>query len=117
MSSTSPTEEDLSFKLQIMQDMFASTRSVSVLYVRGQEQYDLDLHLIQLTGESPDLVKVKSEENIAWQQKISGRSLNIAGISMLMSPLLSPSPAQSRGIVHSVAQYLGPVGVPNRSRS
>ncbi|KAK0105977.1 hypothetical protein ONS95_004486 [Cadophora gregata] len=65
ISSASPTEEDLSLKLQTIQDMFASTRPVSVLYVRGQEQDDPNLHPIKLTGEPPDLVKVKQEESTA----------------------------------------------------
>jgi CP2 transcription factor len=81
-------EEDLPFKLQTMQDMFASTRPVSALYVRGQEQDDPDLHPIQLTGEPLDLVKVESEESTAWQLRIRGCS--IAGTSTLMSPLPSP---------------------------
>jgi len=97
-------EEDLPFKLQTIQDMFASTRPVSVLYVRGQEQDDPDLYPIQLKGEPLDLVEVGPEESPAWQQRISSRS--IAGTSTLMSPLPSPGPAQSRGIVHSRCEAL-----------
>jgi hypothetical protein len=37
ISSASPSEEDLRFKLQMMQDMFTSARPVSVLYIRGGE--------------------------------------------------------------------------------
>jgi hypothetical protein len=92
-------EEDLPFKLQTMQDMFASSRPLSVLYVRGQEQDDPDLHPIQLTGEPLGLMKVEPEESTAWQQRISGRSID--GTSTLRSPLPSPGSAQSRGIVHS----------------
>ena len=103
-------EEDLPFKLQTMQDMFASTQPVSVLYARGQEQDDPDLHPIQLTGEPLDLVKVESEESTAWQQRISGCS--IAGISVLMSPLPSPGSVQSRGIVNSGCEASAGVELP-----
>ena len=103
-------EDDLPFKLQTMQDMFASTRPVSALYVQGQEQDDPDLHPIQLTGEPLDLVKVESEESTAWQLRIRGCS--IAGTSTLMSPLPSPGSVQSRGIVHSGCEASAGVELP-----
>src|ERR1041384_4873064 len=53
-----PLEEDLHFKLQTLQDMFTSTRPVSVLYLRGDEVDDPDLHPVALPGEPLDLVKV-----------------------------------------------------------
>jgi CP2 transcription factor len=106
MSSASPTKEDLPFKLQMMQDMLTSTRPGSVLCVRGQEQDDPDLHPVQLKGESPDLVKVKPEESMDWQQRINGRSLNIGGTCTLMSPLLNPCSAPSRGITASAKAEL-----------
>jgi hypothetical protein len=101
ISSASHTEEDLSFKLQTMQSVLASTRPVSVLYVRGRVQDDPDLHPIQLTGKPPDLLKVESEEGMDSQQRSSGRSLNIAGTCTLMFPLLSPGSALPRAIIHS----------------
>jgi hypothetical protein len=58
MSSASPTEEDLYNKLQMMQDMLVGTQPVSLLYIRGQEQDDPDLHPIELTDEPLDLTKV-----------------------------------------------------------
>lgn len=116
MSSASPTEEDLSFKLQTMQDMFASTRPVSVLYVRGQELDDTDLHPIQLTSEPLDLVTVEPKENMVWQQRTSGRSLDIAGNSALMSPLPSPGSAQSRGIIHSRCEASAEAELPTLSQ-
>src|SRR5208282_6381139 len=53
-----PQEEDLHFKLQTMQDMFTSTKPVSVLYLRGAEEDDPDLHPVALPGEPLDLTKV-----------------------------------------------------------
>lgn len=83
-----PLEEDLHFKLQTMQDMFTSTRPVSILYLRGQEQDDPDLHPVVLAGEPLDLTKVTSRDSLAWQHRASGIS-STTGSSSLVSP--SPS--------------------------
>ncbi|EJT75824.1 hypothetical protein GGTG_05753 [Gaeumannomyces tritici R3-111a-1] len=91
MSSTSsagaqrpPLEEDLHFKLQTLQDMFTSTRPVSVLYLRGEDLDDPDAHPVSLPGETLD-VGGKTDAS-AWQAR-SGRSSG-AG-----SSLVSPSPS------------------------
>lgn len=81
-------EEDLHFRLQAMQDMFTSTRPVSVLYLRGLELDDPDLHPVTLAGEPPDLTKVESKESLAWQRN-SLRSSSTTATSSLVSP--SPS--------------------------
>ncbi|KAJ4385926.1 hypothetical protein N0V85_007974, partial [Neurospora sp. IMI 360204] len=78
-------EEDLTMKLQTQQDMFTSTRPVSVLFLRGDELDDPDLHPVVLPGESLDLVtKLEARENNAWRSERS----SIAG-----SSLVSPSPS------------------------
>lgn len=82
-----PAEEDLHFKLQTMQDMFTSTRPVSILYLRGSEQDDPDLHPVALVGEPLDLTKVDSRSNAMWQQRTSNHSSTTA------SSRLSPSPS------------------------
>jgi hypothetical protein len=51
-------EEDLQMKLVTMQDMFSSTRPVSVLFLRGEPEDDPDLHPVQLPGDDPDLKKL-----------------------------------------------------------
>jgi len=81
-----PIEEDLHFKLQSMQDMFTSTRPVSVLYLRGSEQDDPDLHPVALAGEPLDLTKVDSRDSAVWMQRGSGQST-------ATSSLISPSPS------------------------
>ncbi|KAJ0384168.1 hypothetical protein COL922a_008963 [Colletotrichum nupharicola] len=94
MSSTSsaggtrpPLEEDLHYKLQTLQDMFTSTRPVSVLYLRGEDLDDPDAHPVSLPGEQGgEVTKVESREGPAWQAR-SGRS-SVAG-----SSLVSPSPS------------------------
>lgn len=85
-----PMEEDLHYKLQTMQDMFTSTRPVSILYLRGSEQDDPDLFPVALVGEPLDLTKIDSRTSAMWQQRSSDRS-STAGTSSLMSP--SPSSA------------------------
>jgi hypothetical protein len=46
----SAAEEDLHMKLVSMQDMFSSTRPVSVLYLQGEPEDDPDLHPVKLSG-------------------------------------------------------------------
>ncbi|KAH8668852.1 CP2 transcription factor [Xylariales sp. PMI_506] len=91
-------EEDLHFKLQTLQDMFTSTRPVSVLYLRGEERDDPDLHPVSLAGEPTDLTKVESKDSGAWQVR-SGQS-SVAG-----SSLVSPSPSSMS--LHSQASVAG----------
>ncbi|OAG35523.1 hypothetical protein AYO21_10331 [Fonsecaea monophora] len=47
-------EEDLQMKLVSMQDMFSSTRPVSVLFLRGDAEDDPDLHPVKLPGDDPE---------------------------------------------------------------
>jgi hypothetical protein len=89
-----PIEEDLHYKLQTMQDMFTSTRPVSVLYLRGAEQDDMDLHPVALAGEPSDLTKVESRGGTSWQQKSDQSSTT--GTSSLMSPSPSSISLQSQ---------------------
>ncbi|OJJ39253.1 hypothetical protein ASPWEDRAFT_49287 [Aspergillus wentii DTO 134E9] len=50
-------EDDLHVKLAMMQDMFTSTRPVSILGLRGDEQDDPDLFPVELPGDSPEIKK------------------------------------------------------------
>jgi hypothetical protein len=92
-----PMEEDLHFKLQTMQDMFTSTRPVSILYLRGSEQDDPDLHPVALPGEPLDLTKVDSRGSAIWQQRSSDRS-STTGTSSLVSPSPSSISLQSQAL-------------------
>ncbi|KAI0382505.1 CP2 transcription factor-domain-containing protein [Hypomontagnella monticulosa] len=86
-SGTRPSlEDDLHFKLQTLQDMFTSTRPVSILYLRGDDLDDPDQHPVSLPGEPTDLTKVESKDSSVWQIR-SARS-SVAG-----SSLVSPSPS------------------------
>lgn len=97
-----PIEEDLHFKLQTMQDMFTSPRPVSILYLRGSEQDDPDLHPVALVGEPLDLTKVDSRGSTMWQQRTSDRS-STTGTSSLVSPSPSSLSLQSQGLAGSSA--------------
>ncbi|KAG9243983.1 CP2 transcription factor [Calycina marina] len=90
-----PLEEDLHYKLQTMQDMFTSTRSISVLYLRGLEQDDPDLHPVALVGEPLDLTKVESTgAAAAWRSRSDVSSTG--GNSSFVSPSPSSISLQSQ---------------------
>lgn len=78
-------EEDLHFKLQTLQDMFTSTRPVSVLYLRGEDQDDPDLHPVSLPGDASPVPKTEVRDGPSWQAR-SGRS-SVTG------SMISPSPS------------------------
>ncbi|KAB2576213.1 CP2 transcription factor [Lasiodiplodia theobromae] len=87
MSSASSTgnrpsaEEDLHLKLATLQDMFTSTRPTSILYLKGEEFDDPDLHPVHLSGEPQDLTKVETGDSTMWD----GQSRN--------SSIVSPTPS------------------------
>ncbi|KAK7745927.1 hypothetical protein SLS53_002646 [Cytospora paraplurivora] len=92
-------EEDLHFKLQTLQDMFTSTRPVSVLYLRGEDLDDPDAHPVALPGDSSlDLAKVESRDSIAWRDRSAHSSVT--------GSLVSPSPSSLS--LHSQASIGGP---------
>ena len=95
-----PIEEDLHYKLQTMQDMFTSTRPVSILYLRGSEQDDPDLYPVALAGEPLDLTKVDSRGSAVWQQRSSDRS-STTGTSSIVSPSPSSISLQSQAMATS----------------
>ena len=69
-------------KLATMQDMFTSTRPVSVLYLRGAEQDDPDLYPVHLSGEQD--LQVLTRQG-TWESKQSPAS----------SPASTTSPTSS----------------------
>jgi hypothetical protein len=80
-------EEDLHFKLQTYQDMFTSTRPVSVLYLRGEETDDPDLHPVSMPGESSPPTKSEGgpRDGPNWQAR--------SGHSSAAGSIISPSPS------------------------
>ncbi|PSK42577.1 Grainyhead-like protein 2 [Elsinoe australis] len=88
MSSTnSPTgrtsaEDELHMKLLVLQEMFSSTRPSSILFLRGGDEDDPDLHPVRLTGEPHDLTKIESADTSAWEKQ-----------SAQSSTMVSPTPS------------------------
>lgn len=89
MSSTSSAadrpklslEEDLHIRLQTLQDMFTSTRPMSILFLRGELGDDPDLHPVSLPGDHSPF----GREGRNWQAR--------SGQSSVRSSLVSPSPS------------------------
>ncbi|KAF2086277.1 hypothetical protein K490DRAFT_66825 [Saccharata proteae CBS 121410] len=105
-----PAEEDLHLKLATLQDMFTSTRPSSVLYLKGEEADDPDLHPVHLTGEPQDLTKVDSIDTAMWEKQ-----------SQPTSSIVSPTPSsqslhsdQRRGSTFQNPTAFGP---PSRTSS
>ncbi|KAG6004015.1 hypothetical protein E4U21_001520 [Claviceps maximensis] len=78
-------EEDLQMKLQTLQDMFTSTRSVSIMYLRGDEQDDPDLHPVSLPGDMSPPNKLEVREGLSWQARSTKSSVT--------DPMASPCPS------------------------
>lgn len=55
-----PAEEDLHIKLASLQDMFSSTRPVSVLYLKSDQHDDPDLYPVQLTATPKELSNIET---------------------------------------------------------
>ncbi|KAH6874145.1 CP2 transcription factor-domain-containing protein [Thelonectria olida] len=89
-------EEDLPFQLQTLQDMFTSTRSVSVLYLRGEELDDPDLHPVPLLGAASPLTRSEGCDGPNWQARSGRRS--VAGFMISPSPSSLSLVPQSSGI-------------------
>lgn len=88
-----PAEEDLHVKLATLQDMFSSTRPASVLYLKGDEQDDPDLHPVQLSGTPQDLTKIDTNvDTTMWERQSS-----ITGTSSIVSPTPSTQSIHSGG--------------------
>ncbi|KHO01054.1 CP2 transcription factor [Metarhizium album ARSEF 1941] len=79
-------EEDLQIKLQTLQDMFTSTRPLSILYLRGEDLDDPDLHPVSLPGDmSPPNKLEVSREGSNWQVRSTKSSVT--------GSMISPSPS------------------------
>ena len=92
-----PVEEDLHMKLATMQDMFTSTRPVSVLYLKGYEQDDPDLFPVALPGEPLNLTKVShSDRRTSWDCKAPTESTPTTSYIASPSPSSRSMPSDSR---------------------
>lgn len=90
-------EEDLHVKLGTMQDMFTSTRPVSVLYLKGYEQDDPDIYPVSLPGEPADLTKIGHlERNTCWDHKTLSENTPTNSCVASPSPSSRSMPSDSR---------------------
>ncbi|KAI8939701.1 hypothetical protein NX059_003457 [Plenodomus lindquistii] len=80
-----PAEEDLHIKLAALQDMFSSTRPVSVLYLKGDEQDDPDLHPVQLSATPQDLSQIDTT--------VDAQMWEATGSQTAASSAVSPTPS------------------------
>ncbi|KAJ4365746.1 hypothetical protein N0V83_008366 [Neocucurbitaria cava] len=116
-SSTSgaraPAEEDLHIKLASLQDMFSSTRPVSVLYLNGAEQDDPDLHPVHLSTTPQELSKLDTSADAQmWEAQGSQ-----TGASSIVSPTPSSRSIQSEKRRSSAFQRPQPFQPPSRMSS
>lgn len=95
--SQSTPEEDLVMKLTSMQDMFSSTRPVSVLYLRGDPEDDPDLFPVHLPGEHQEMAALTRQDT--WDSKPSAASTpttsNAISPTSSSNAIVSPHPARS----------------------
>ncbi|EXJ67171.1 uncharacterized protein A1O5_09818 [Cladophialophora psammophila CBS 110553] len=78
-------EEDLQMKLASMQDMFSSTRPVSILFLRGEPEDDPDLHPVKLPGDDPEGKEILRTTTWESRQSTSGSPTSNAGSPSLSS--------------------------------
>ncbi|KAH7401525.1 CP2 transcription factor family protein-like protein [Pyrenochaeta sp. MPI-SDFR-AT-0127] len=108
-----PAEEDLHIKLASLQDMFSSTRPVSVLYLKGAEQDDPDLHPVQLSTTPQDLTKIDTSVDAQmWEAQGSQ-----TGASSIVSPTPSSQSLHSEKRRASSFQRPQPFQPPSRMSS
>lgn len=111
--SRAPAEEDLHIKLASLQDMFSSTRPVSVLYLKASEQDDPDLHPVQLSSSPQEPSKI--DTNIDAQMWEAQGSQN--GASSAVSPTPSSQSLPSENRKASTFQRPRPFQAPSRMPS
>jgi hypothetical protein len=124
-AAQSTTEEALVMKLTRLQDMFTSTRPVSVLYLRGEAEDDPDQHPVTLpVGGISGLASALTRHD-TWDSKTSAASTPTtsnalsptSSSNVVLSPLVAQgsmkpplciSTAISHGGSHSVSPALAP---------
>nr|POF15260.1 isoform 2 of grainyhead-like protein 2 like [Quercus suber] len=105
-------EEDLHTKLSNLQDMFTSTKPASILYLRGDEQDDPDLHPVKILGDMTVLARTESGETTGSTWDKSGEDQ----LSSISSPTASQKslPGSRRD---STLQQPTPIDGPSRANS
>jgi len=73
-------EDELYTKLTNLQDMFTSTRPASVLYLRGAEEDDPDVHPVILSGDLLEPIRNDSVD-VAWEDRQSSLTQAASSVS------------------------------------
>ena len=90
-------EDDLHMKLATMQDMFTSTRPVSVLYLKGYEQDDPDAFPVSLPGEPTNLMKIgQLDRKTSWDRRTLTESTPTTSCVVSPSPSSRSMPSESQ---------------------
>lgn len=107
-SGKGSAEDDMHAKLLTLQDMFTSTRPASVLYLRGEDEDDPDVHPVRLTGE--DVMRTDSVDASSWEKHSATGPPSSAD---------SPTPSSDALIDRRDAnmQLPTPIGGPSRENS
>jgi len=86
-----PADEDLHMKLAALQDMFSSTRPVSVFYLKGAEQDDPDHHPVQLPATPHDLSKMETNADAKMWEATASQTAASSAVSPTPSSQSLPS--------------------------
>ncbi|KAK4695995.1 hypothetical protein P7C71_g1845, partial [Lecanoromycetidae sp. Uapishka_2] len=104
-NSRPAVEEDLHMKLATMQDMFTSTRPVSVLYLKGYEGDDPDVYPVALPGEPADLTEINQmDRKGSWDRKTTNETTPTNSCVVSPSPSSRSMPSDQRVLESSTAQ-------------
>ncbi|KAI9670115.1 MAG: hypothetical protein M1829_004843 [Trizodia sp. TS-e1964] len=98
-------EEESQSKLATMQDMFTSTKPVSILNLRGPEADDPDINPVYLPGEPHDLTKVDAHDAV-WNRRQSVVSSHNTEPSSRVSPSSPSASLHSLNLVECAASNL-----------
>ncbi|KFZ24508.1 hypothetical protein V502_01015 [Pseudogymnoascus sp. VKM F-4520 (FW-2644)] len=83
--------------------MLNSTRLANILYLRGTEQNNPDLHPLAPAGSPGVLTEFDSRESTAWQRRTSMLSSSAASTSSLAFPSQSSTSLHPEAAVHCPA--------------
>ncbi|KIW11131.1 hypothetical protein PV08_10431 [Exophiala spinifera] len=107
-------EEDLQMKLVSMQDMFSSTRPISVLFLRGDAEDDPDLHPVKLPGDDPDMKEIVRTTTWESRPSVSDSPTSNAGSPSTSSASQATPKKKFSQLQHSAIQEEGESEAENR---
>ncbi|KAJ5104100.1 hypothetical protein N7532_004629 [Penicillium argentinense] len=105
-------EDDLQSKLAMMQDMFSSTRNVSVLALRGEEEDDPDLYPVRLPADSEIKTDGLNRQSFNASQSLESLILSptSSNVSLNSPHMGSFKDLKKSGVVHKIKSEDAKVG-------